>query len=86
VLCSLFWKRTTRAGAIAGMIGGFLTTILWVLYFKASFYDLYEMLPGFAAGFAFTIGVSLLTQPPAGAAAEYEEVLDEIGPALGRRS
>ena len=27
VLCSLFWKRTTRAGAIAGMVGGFVVTI-----------------------------------------------------------
>ena len=61
VLCALFWKGTTRVGAIAGMIGGFLTTVLWVLVFKERFYDLYEMLPGFAAGFAFTIGVSLLT-------------------------
>ena len=61
VLCALFWKGTTRVGAIAGMIAGFLTTVLWVLVFKERFYDLYEMLPGFAAGFAFTIGVSLLT-------------------------
>ena len=27
VLCSLFWKGTTRAGAIAGIIGGFVTTV-----------------------------------------------------------
>ena len=86
VLCSLFWKRTTRAGAVAGMIGGFLATVLWVLWFKAGFYDLYEMLPGFAAGFAFTIGVSLLTQPPEGADAEFDSIVAETGPALRRRS
>ncbi len=74
VLCSLFWKRTTRAGAIAGMLAGFSTTIIWVLVFKERFYDLYEMLPGFFAGFAATIGVSLFTQPPVGAEEEFEAV------------
>jgi Na+/proline symporter len=65
VLCSLFWKRTTKAGAIAGMIAGFLTAVIWVVSLKARFYDLYEMIPGFAAGFAATIIVSLLTRAPA---------------------
>ncbi|MFQ5743492.1 MAG: sodium/proline symporter [Acidobacteriota bacterium] len=72
VLCSLFWKRTTRAGAVAGMVGGFVATMAWVLLFKERFYDLYEMLPGFAVGFLLTIGVSLLTEAPDGAAAELE--------------
>ena len=72
VLCSLFWKRTTRAGAVTGMIAGFATAILWTLRFKEHFYDLYEMIPGFAAGFAATIIVSLMTEPPA------EEIQDEF--------
>ena len=38
VLCSLFWKRTTRAGAVAGMVGGFVTTIVWVVWLKARFF------------------------------------------------
>jgi sodium/proline symporter len=74
VLCSLFWKGTTRAGAIAGMIAGFLTTVLWVLFFQDRFFDLVEMIPGFAAGFAATIGVSLFTRPPEGAAEEMDAV------------
>jgi len=74
VLCSLFWKKTTRAGAIAGMVGGFATTVIWVIFFKASFYNLYEMLPGFAAGFLFTVVVSLMTEAPEGA----EEELDSV--------
>jgi len=85
VLCSLFWKRTTRAGAIAGMVGGFLATVLWVLIFKSRVYDLYEMIPGFAFGFALTIGVSLATRPPEGAAQEFDEVTRGVGPALSRR-
>jgi SSS family transporter len=84
VLCSLFWKGTTRAGAIAGMVGGFVTTVAWVVFFKEGFYDLYEMLPGFAAGFLFTIGVSLFTAPPEGAEEEMAAVREEVGPVFRR--
>ncbi|MGH7477566.1 MAG: sodium/proline symporter [Longimicrobiales bacterium] len=78
VLCGLFWQRTTRAGAIAGMAAGFLTTVLWVLLFKAATYGLYEMIPGFIAGFAATIGVSLATSPPAGVAADFDAVAGQL--------
>jgi len=74
VLCSLFWKRTTFAGALAGMLAGFLTAILWVLFLKERFFDLYEMIPGFLVGFLVTIGVSLLTTAPESADEEHEAV------------
>jgi Na+/proline symporter len=86
VLCALFWKRTTRAGAIAGMIAGFLTAVSWVVWFKEDVYDLYEMIPGFLAGFAFTIGVSLVTEPPDGAAEELDSVHHAIRTNLGGSS
>lgn len=79
LLCALFWKRTTRAGAVSGMLTGFVVTVTWVLAFKAQFYDLYEMIPGVAAGLAVTIGVSLFTAPPPGAKAEWASVWDRIG-------
>lgn len=60
VLCALFWPRTTRRGALAGMVTGFVATVAWVLVFKERAYDLYEMIPGVAAGVAATVGVSLL--------------------------
>jgi len=60
VLCALFWPRTSRRGALAGMVTGFVVTVAWVLVFKAHAYDLYEMIPGVAAGLAATVGVSLL--------------------------
>ena len=86
VVCSLFWRRTTRAGAVAGMVGGFVVTVVWVLAFKADFYDLYEMLPGFAAGLALTVGVSLATErPDAEVRAEFDEVRAQVGPPFGRR-
>jgi Na+/proline symporter len=80
VLCSLFWKRTTRAGAVAGMICGFAVTVLWVEFFKAGFHDLYEMIPGFAAGMLACVAVSLLSEPDADAVAELESVREEVGP------
>ncbi|MPY91407.1 MAG: sodium/solute symporter [Luteitalea sp.] len=79
ILCSLFWKRTTRAGAVAGMIGGFVTTVVWVLAFKHQFFDLYEMIPGFAAGLLFTISVSLFTDAPEGAEVELASVHAAVG-------
>jgi sodium/proline symporter len=79
VLCSLFWKGTTRAGAIAGMVTGFVATVAWVLFFKERFWDLYEMIPGFAVSFAFTIGVSLVTEVAPEAVAELEEAHSAVG-------
>jgi len=79
VLCALFWKRTTLPGAVVGMAGGFLTTILWVLVLKGQFYDLYEMIPGFLVGMALTILVSLCTAPPEGAGEEFESVKRALG-------
>lgn len=78
VLCSLFWSGTTKPGVIAGMVAGFVTTVLWVLVFKERVYNLYEMIPGFLAGFAVTIGVSVFTKPPNGAAAEMQAVCQAI--------
>ncbi len=85
VVCALYWKRTTLAGAIWGMTVGFVVTVVWVLAFKEQFYDLYEMIPGVLAGLAATVIVSLLTSPPAGAAAELESVRRAVG-RLFRRS
>ena len=78
VLCSLFWKGTTRIGAISGMVSGFLTAVLWVVLFKERFFDLYEMIPGFAVGFAVTIGVSLATLRPEGAEEEMASVHEAV--------
>ncbi len=86
VLCALFWKRTTRAGAITGMVAGFFTAMIWVVAFKERVYDLYEMIPGFLAGFVATVGVSLATEPPDGAAEELDSVHQAVRTNLGGSS
>ena len=80
VLCSLFWKRTTREGALAGMIAGFAVTVIWVRTFKADFFDLYEMIPGFFAGLIVCVLVSLVTKPNEEAVAELDSVRESVGP------
>ena len=79
VLCALFWRRTTLAGAGWGMVTGFGVTVGWVLFVKEHVYDLYEMIPGVAAGLLVTVLVSLRTRPPEGAGAEFDAVHAAIG-------
>ncbi|MGQ9810012.1 MAG: sodium:solute symporter family transporter, partial [bacterium] len=46
LLLSLYWKRITSAGAIAGMISGSATVIVWKNVELLSNF-LYELVPGF---------------------------------------
>lgn len=61
LLCALWYRPTNLAGAIAGMLSGFLTTMLWVVYFKAQTHDLLEIIPGFIVGLTVTVVVSRAT-------------------------
>jgi sodium/proline symporter len=58
VLCMLFYPKTTLNGAIAGMVGGFLTSIIWIVFFKEGAYGLYEIIPGFIVGLTLIFSVS----------------------------
>ena len=66
IICMLYYKKTTLAGVAAGMLGGFLTSVIWLLAFKADSYDLYEMIPGFLVGITLTLVVSRSTSQKAG--------------------
>ena len=61
VLCMLLWRKVTLPGALAGVVGGFATTMLWGLV-KADYYNFYEAIPGFIVGFALVVGVSKLSR------------------------
>jgi sodium/proline symporter len=60
VVLSLFWKRMTRNGALAGMVVGAATVVLW----KQTGSALYEMVPGFFASTVVIIVISLLGKAP----------------------
>ena len=62
LLCAMWYPGTNLAGAVAGMLGGFITTVIWVLWLKSGFYDLLEVVPGFIVGFALTIIISKVTK------------------------
>lgn len=63
ILLSLYWKRMNRWGALAGMIAGASTVIIWtsIPVLKNT---LYEMIPGFIANLLAIYVVSLLTPKP----------------------
>ena len=68
ILCALFWKRTNKQGAIAGMIAGGLTIFIWKFVIRTVFADtilnIYELLPAFIVGLIAIVVVSLLTPAP----------------------
>jgi sodium/proline symporter len=64
ILCMLYDRKTTGPGVAAGMLGGFLTSVVWVVAFKSGYFDLYEMIPGFVVGALLTTVVSRLTPSP----------------------
>jgi SSS family solute:Na+ symporter len=68
-ILALYWRRTTRAGVLAGLVAGTAVTVVWKLV-PALDAALYELLPGFAAGLVATWAVSLMT--PAADDAETE--------------
>jgi Na+/proline symporter len=64
LVLSLYWKRVTRAGAIAGMVTGSATVIIWKnVPVLVGF--LYELVPGVVVSTLVILIVSLLTRPPA---------------------
>lgn len=74
VICSLFWKRTTLAGAISGMVAGGATVFIWKYLIKplGGVFGVYELLPAFLVGLAVIIIVSLCTKAPS------KEITDEF--------
>ena len=66
MLFSLFWKRTNRAGAIAGMICGGVMVFVWNLLVRplGGLWDIYELLPAFIFSSICIVVVSLLTKEP----------------------
>ena len=77
MLFSLFWKRTTRAGAIAGMVGGGAMVFIWKLGIAnlGGVFAIYELLPAFIFSAICIVVVSLLTKAPS---KEIEEDFEAV--------
>ncbi len=73
ILFSLFWKRMTRQGAIAGMLVGGITDVAWYLL-SGGIFDIYEIIPGFVFGSLAIIVVSIMTKPDQEIMEEFDKV------------
>ena len=72
IMLSLFWKRFTFAGAACGIFVGAVADIAWLMYMSHT--GVYEIIPGFAAGFVVAVLVSWITPKPS---REVEELFDK---------
>ena len=66
VLFALFWKRTNKWGALAGMLTGGVMVFVWkyVIAKAGGVFAIYELLPAFILACVAIVAVSLLTKKP----------------------
>lgn len=72
IMLSLFWKRLNFQGAVAGILIGAAVDIGWLACLSST--GIYELAPGFLAGLAAAVVVSLCTKAPS---AEVERLFDK---------
>ena len=72
IILSLFWKRLNFAGALTGIIVGAVVDIAWLIFLGST--GVYEIVPGFMAGLAAAVAVTLATKAPS---AEVEALFDK---------
>ncbi|MBR5515866.1 MAG: sodium/proline symporter PutP [Clostridia bacterium] len=64
ILLSLFWKRFTYSGAIAGIISGGAAVVACIAFDFQGKTGIYEIIPGFIICFIFAIIVTLISKKP----------------------
>ena len=86
VLLSLFWKRTNLAGAVAGIISGGLTVIIWDYIpliggqTLGTYTGLYSLAIGFAISILMIVIFSLATKSPS---QEIQDEFDKVAKSKG---
>lgn len=77
ILTALFWRRTNKQGALAGMVCGGVMVFVWKFLVRpmGGAWNIYELLPAFIVALAAIIIVSLLTAAPE---KEITEVFDDV--------
>jgi sodium/proline symporter len=75
LILSLYWPRMTRRGALAGVLAGGITVVVWK-HFEGGLFDLYEIVPGILFSlFAIWIGCLTDKAPRAELEAGFKRVL-----------
>ncbi len=72
ILLSLFWKRFTFGGAVAGIVVGAVVDIGWFAFLSST--GIYEIIPGFIASLIAAVVVSLMGKKPG---ADVEALFDK---------
>ena len=62
ILLSLFWRRFTFSGAVAGIVVGAVVDVLWLAFLKGT--GIYEIIPGFFAGLLAAVVAALASRAP----------------------
>lgn len=79
ILLALFWKRTTRNGALAGIIVGAATVIIWGGFLSGGIFDLYEIVPAFLLNLIVAIVISVTGEKPSSEIeAEFDETVSRL--------
>jgi len=76
LLLSLYWKRMNRNGALAGIIVGGITIVVWK-QLSGGIYDVYEIVPGIIFATAAIIIASLATAAPEKSVTEQFELFEK---------
>ncbi len=74
LIMSLYWKRMNKAGALAGIIVGGVTVVVWK-QLSGGVFELYEIIPGMLFAFIAIVVASLITPAPA---RQVQETFDEV--------
>lgn len=79
ILLALFWKGTTRNGALAGIIVGATTVIIWGGFLSGGIFDLYEIVPAFLLNLIVAIVISVTGEKPSSEIeAEFDETVSRL--------
>jgi len=71
IILSLFWRRFTYKGAVAGVVTGAIVDVLWLAFMSHT--GIYEIIPGFACSLIAAVVFTLIDKEPG---TEVQEIFD----------
>ncbi|MBR4409685.1 MAG: sodium:proline symporter, partial [Firmicutes bacterium] len=72
IILSLFWRRFTYKGAVAGVVTGAVVDVLWLAFMSHT--GIYEIIPGFACSLIAAVVFTLTDKEPG---KEIQEIFDK---------
>ncbi|MDR9828239.1 sodium/proline symporter PutP [Vibrio sp. FNV 38] len=76
IILSLYWGRMNRHGALAGIVIGGMTVVIWK-QLSGGWFDLYEIVPGIVLATIAVVFVSLVTSKPSSDVMSQHEKFEE---------